>query len=110
MRRRTIRDIRGPQGRSDGLELFQSRPVDAVLTQYRLCISEGSAVADQIKHARPELPLGMLVEHLELPADALRSGDPLVAKSDAIAPCGATIHFLLNLRPAQRQENRELER
>lgn len=52
----------------------------------------------------------MLVEHLELPADALRSGDALVAKSDAIAFCGAPIHFLLTLKPAQRQEDRALER
>src|ERR1700731_2660371 len=66
---------------TDGLKLFQSRHVDAVLIEYHLCLSEGAAVADQIKHARPELPIVMLVDHLELPADALRSADALGASS-----------------------------
>jgi response regulator RpfG family c-di-GMP phosphodiesterase len=86
---------------SDGLKLFQSRPVDAVLIEYHLFLSEGAAVADQIKHARPELPIVMLVDHLELPADALRSADALVAKSDGDHFLWATIHFL----PSPRREH-----
>jgi response regulator RpfG family c-di-GMP phosphodiesterase len=89
---------------SDGLKLLQSQPVDAILIEYQLCLEEGAAVADEIKRARPELPIVMLVDHLELPADALRSADALVSKSDGDHFLWATVHFLLNVKPAQRLE------
>jgi response regulator RpfG family c-di-GMP phosphodiesterase len=89
---------------SDGLKLLESRPVDAVLIEYQLCLSEGAGVADEIKHARPELPIVMLVDHLELPHEALRSADALVAKSDGDHFLWATVHFLLNVKPTQRRE------
>ena len=89
---------------SDGLKLLHSRPVEAVLVEYQICLSEGAAVAAEIKRVRPELPIVMLVDHLELPPDALRSADALVAKSYGDHFLWATIHFLLNVKPAQRQE------
>jgi response regulator RpfG family c-di-GMP phosphodiesterase len=89
---------------SDGLKLLQSRPVDAVLVEYQLCLSENAAVADEIKRVRPELPIVMLVDHLDLPPDALRSADALVAKSDGDHFLWATVHFLLNVKPVQRQQ------
>lgn len=91
---------------SDGLRLFMSRPVDAVVLEYHLGLMDGAAIADEIKRVRPEVPIVMVVDHVELPADALKSVDALVVKSDGPQFLLATVHFVLNVKPAQRRENR----
>jgi DNA-binding response OmpR family regulator len=91
---------------SDGLKLFMSRPVDAVVLEYHLGLLDGSTIADQIKRIRPEVPVVMLVDHVELPADALKSVDALVVKSDGPHFLLATVHFVLTVKPAQRHETR----
>jgi DNA-binding response OmpR family regulator len=88
----------------DGLRLFMSRPVDAVVLEYYLGLLDGTAVADEIKHIRPDVPIVMLVDHVELPADALKSVDALVAKADGPHFLLATVHFVLNVKPTQRHE------
>lgn len=65
---------------SDGLRLFMSRSVHAVVLEYHLGLLDGAVIADQIKKLRPEVPIVMLVDHVELPADALKSVDALVVK------------------------------
>jgi CheY-like chemotaxis protein len=91
---------------SDGLRLFMSRPVDAVVLEYHLSHVDGTAIADEIKQARPDVPIVMLVDHLELPAAALKSADALVATSDGAHFLWATVHFVLNVKPAQRRSAR----
>lgn len=89
---------------ADGLRLFRSRPVDAVVLEYQLGLAEGAAIADEIKQVRPDVPIIMLVDHLELPASVLNSVDALVVKSDGAHFLWATVHFVLNVKPAQRHE------
>jgi DNA-binding response OmpR family regulator len=89
---------------SDGLRLFMSRHVDAVVLEYQLGLSEGAAIANELKQVRPDVPIVMLVDHLELPASALNSVDALVVKSDGVHFLWATVHFILNVKPAQRHE------
>jgi DNA-binding response OmpR family regulator len=89
---------------SDGLRLFMSQPVHAVVLEYHLGLLDGATIADQIKRVRPEIPIVMLVDHVELPADALKSVDALVVKSDGPHFLLATVHFVLTVRPAQRHE------
>ena len=60
---------------SDGLRLFMSRAVDAVVLDYHLGLLDGSTIADEIKQVRPEIPIVMLTDHLELPDRALTSVD-----------------------------------
>ncbi len=91
---------------SEGLRLFKSRPVDAVVLEYHLGLMDGAAIAEEIKRVRPEVPIVMLVDHVELPADALKSVDALVVKSDGPHFLLATVHFVLNVRPAQRKANK----
>ena len=91
---------------SDGLRLFMSQPVHAVVLEYHLGLLDGATIADQIKQVRPEVPIVMLVDHVELPADALKSVDALVVKSDGAHFLLATVHFVLNVKPAQRREQR----
>ena len=85
----------------EGLRLFKSRPVDAIVLEYHPGLSNGSVIADEIKQARPEIPIVMLTEHLELPNGALKSVDAFVTKSDGAHFLLATVHFMLNVRPAQ---------
>ncbi|MFZ0479161.1 MAG: response regulator [Terriglobales bacterium] len=89
---------------SDGLRLFMSRPVDAVVLEYHLGLLDGAVVADEIKHVRPDLPIVMLADHMELPDGALKSVDALVAKSDGARFLLATVHFVMNVKPAQRRQ------
>ena len=89
---------------SDGLRLLMSRPVDAVVLEHHLSHVGGTAIADEIKRARPEVPIVMLVDHLELSASALQSVDALVAKADGAHFLWATVDFVLNVKPGQRRE------
>jgi DNA-binding response OmpR family regulator len=51
----------------DGLRLSMSRPVDAIVLEYRLGLLDGSVIAAEIKQVRPKLPIIMLADHAELP-------------------------------------------
>src|SRR5208282_1102498 len=88
---------------TDGLRLFKSRPVDAVVLEHHLSLLNGTAIADEIKRARPEIPIIVLVDHMELPAAALKSVDALVVKSDGAHFLWATVHFVLNVKPSHRR-------
>lgn len=95
---------------SEGLRLFMSRPMDAVVLEYDLGILDGVAIADELKQVSPEMPIVMWADNVELPSDALKSIDALVAKSDGPHFLLATLHFVLNVRPAQRHEARARSR
>jgi hypothetical protein len=71
-----------------------------------LGLLDGAAIADKIRHVRPEVPIVMLVDHVELPVSAFKSVDALVVTSDGPHFLLATVHFILNVKPAQRQESR----
>ncbi len=86
---------------SDGLRLLRSRPVDAIVIDYHLELGDGAIVASEIRKAKPQLPIVMLADHVELPEGALKSVDALVTKSDGAHFLWATIHFLLNVKPAK---------
>src|SRR6202158_2814777 len=88
----------------DALRLFMSRPVDAIVLEYHLGLLDGSVIAAEIKQVRPNVPIVMLADHLELPDGALKSVDALVAKSDGPHFLLATVHFVLNVKPTQRME------
>jgi DNA-binding response OmpR family regulator len=87
---------------SDGLRLFKSRVVDAVVLEYPLSLLDGVATAERIKQMRPEVPIVMLADQVELPACALASVDALVISSDGPHFLLATVHFILSVQPAQR--------
>jgi DNA-binding response OmpR family regulator len=90
----------------DGLGLFMSRPVDVIVLEYHLGLLDGAVIAAEIKQLRPELPIVMLADHLEVPDIALNSVDALVAKSDGSHFLLATIHLALNVKPVQRLERK----
>ena len=86
----------------EGLRLFMSRPVDAIVLEYHLGLLDGATIAAEIKQVHPKVPIVMLIDHMELPDGALNSVDALVAASDGPHFLLATVHFVLNVKPAQR--------
>ncbi len=87
----------------DGLQLFMSRPVDAIVIEYHPGLSDGSVVAAEIKQVNPQVPIVMLAENSDVPDDAFRSVDALVTKSDGAHFLLATLHFVLNVKPSLSQ-------
>jgi CheY-like chemotaxis protein len=90
----------------DGLRLFASQPVDAIVLDYHLGLLDGALVAKEIKRVRPAIPIVMVADDLELPYDALNSVDALVTWADGAHFLWATVHFVLNVKPAQSREVR----
>lgn len=89
---------------SEGLRLLMSRPVDAIVLEHHLGLLNGATVAAEIKKVKPQLPIVMLADHLELPDGALKSVDALVSKSDGLHFLWATVHFILNVKPNPREQ------
>ena len=88
---------------SEGLRILMTRPVDAIVLEYHLGLLDGAAVATEIKKIKPQLPIVMLADHLELPDGALKSVDALVTKADGAHFLWATVHFVLNVKPTFRE-------
>jgi DNA-binding NarL/FixJ family response regulator len=66
-----------------------TRQVDAIVLEYHLGFLDGGVVAAEIKKTRPQIPILMVVDRLDVPEGALRSVDIVVAKLDGD-------HFLLS--------------
>lgn len=92
----------------EGLRLFMSRPVNAIVLEYHLGLLDAATIADEIKQVRPEVPIVMLTDHLEIPSSALRSVDALVAKADGPHFLLATVHFVLNVKPPARTRRKPM--
>lgn len=84
----------------EGLRVFMSQPVDAIVLDYQLGLLDGGGVAAEIKRVKPEMPIVMLAENAEIPLDALRSVDVLVPKSDLAHSLLETVHSVLNAKPS----------
>jgi DNA-binding response OmpR family regulator len=91
---------------AEGLRLFMSRSVDAIVLDYRLGLLDGVGVADEIKRVKPQVPIVMLAEDMELSADALNSVDAFVAKSDGPHFLLATLETILKRKLAQLHEGK----
>ena len=76
---------------------MMSRTVDAVVIEYHLGLLDGATVASEIKQVRPQVPIVMVCDNLELPDDALKSVDAFVIRSDGHHFLVAIIHFVLSV-------------
>jgi DNA-binding response OmpR family regulator len=85
---------------SEGLRLFMSRPVDAIVLEYHLGLLDGAIIADEIKQVRPEVPIVMLTDDFELPEGVLKSVDAIVTKADGTHSVLAIVRYVLNMKPA----------
>ena len=90
----------------DGLRLFASKPVDAIVLDYHLGLLDGIVVANEIKRVRPTIPIVMLADHADFPDGDLRSIDALVTRADGTHFLWATVRFVLSMKPAQAGEEK----
>jgi CheY-like chemotaxis protein len=81
----------------EGLELFVSQAVDAILLDYYLGLLDGGVVAAEIKRVRPQTRVVMLTDHWEVPRDVLKSVDAFVLKSHGPGTLLAALHDVLEV-------------
>jgi CheY-like chemotaxis protein len=80
----------------EGLQLFMSQPVDGIVLDYQLGLLDGGVVAAEIKRVKPQIPIVMLAECMDIPVAARNSVDAVVAKSDLASALLETVHSVLN--------------
>jgi CheY-like chemotaxis protein len=68
-------------GGDDGLKLFRSRPVDAVVLDYQMPGMNGDVVAAKMKRINSQVPIMLLSAYGPLPANKLSSVDTFLSKS-----------------------------
>ena len=85
----------------EGLQLFMSQPVDAIVLDYQLGLLDGGVVAAAIKKVQPQVPIIMLADHMNIPVAAINSVDALVVKSDLAHSLLETVHSVLNVKPTR---------
>jgi len=79
----------------EGLQLFVSQAIDAILLDYYLGLLDGGVVAAEIKRMKPETRVVMLTDHWAAPHDVLKSVDAFVFKSHGPEALLATLHAVL---------------
>jgi DNA-binding response OmpR family regulator len=72
----------------EGLEVFESNAIGAVILDYQMPEMNGERVAAEMKRTNPRIPILMLSGCVSLPESALLLVDEFVAK-------GAPVEFLL---------------
>jgi hypothetical protein len=77
--------------------------VDAVVVEYHLGLLDGAVVASEIRQVRPEVPIVMVCDNLDLPDDAFKSVDAIVIRSDGEHFLMATLHFVLSIEGEQQR-------
>jgi CheY-like chemotaxis protein len=65
-----------------GLRMCSKVGVDAIVVGYYLGLMDGPLLAAAMKQVRPEMPIVLLADVLEMPEDALHTVDAVVTKSD----------------------------
>ncbi len=68
----------------EGLEVFASLAIDAVILDYQMPEMNGELVAAEIRRTNPRIPILMLSGWVSLPESALQLVDEFVAKGDPV--------------------------
>src|SRR5882724_1492363 len=68
----------------EGLEVFASNAIDAVILDYEMPEMNGELVASEMKRTNPEIPILMLSGWVSPPESALQRVDEFVAKGDPV--------------------------
>lgn len=79
----------------DGLRVFAMAAVDAIVLGYYLALLDGAVVAAAMKRVKPQVPIVMLSDGLELPEGAFETVDALVIKSDGPRFLLSTLQWVL---------------
>lgn len=64
----------------DGLQLFATRPIDAVILDYAMPEQSGQSVSALMKRVKPEVPILLFTGVSELPSDIAATVDAFMVK------------------------------
>ena len=80
----------------EGLEIFASNVIDAVILDYQMPEMNGELVAAEMRQTKPQVPILMLSGWVALPESALRLVDEFVAKGDRVEFMLLAVHQVLS--------------
>jgi len=80
----------------EGLELFVSNAIDAVILDYQMPGINGEVVAAEMKRMNPRIPILMLSGCVSLPESALLLVDEFVTKGDPVELLLLAVRQVLN--------------
>jgi len=83
-------------GWDDGLKLFRSRNIDAVVLDYQMPGMRGDLVAARMKRINSRVPIMLLSAYGPLPKNKLKSVDSFVSKSQPPDILLSNLQALLN--------------
>ena len=86
-------------GGAEGLELFRTHLVDAVVLDYQMPGMNGDVVAARMKRMKSHIPIMLLSAYGPLPGSKLESVDTFLIKSQEPKVLLSTLHDLLYSRP-----------
>ena len=86
-------------GGDEGLKLFRSHPIDAVVLDYQMPGMNGDVVAAKMKRVKSHVPIMLLSAHGPLPESKLEAVDTFLSKSEPPKILLAALQDLLNSRP-----------
>jgi CheY-like chemotaxis protein len=84
---------------NEGLKLFLSQSVDAVVLDYHMPGMNGDVVAAKMKRAKSHVPIMLLSAYGPLPQSKLAAVDTFLSKSQPPMILLSTLQHLLNSRP-----------
>jgi len=82
-----------------GLQLFLSKPVDAVVLDYQMPGMNGDAVATEMKRVNSQVPIMLLSAFCPLQKNKLRAVDSFLSKSQPATTFLSALHEMLAARP-----------
>lgn len=83
-------------GGHEGLNLFVSRPIDAVIIDYQMPGMNGDVVAAKMKSMKSHVPIMLLSAYGPLPPRKLKSVDTFLSKSEPPSALLAALHHLVD--------------
>jgi CheY-like chemotaxis protein len=86
-------------GGDEGLRLFSTYPVDAVVIDYQMPGMNGDVVADRMKRLKSNIPILLLSAYGPLPKTKLKSVDTFLTKSQESKVLLPALQDLLTCRP-----------
>jgi CheY-like chemotaxis protein len=92
-------EVLAATGGDEGLRLFLSRPVDAVVIDYQMPGMNGNVVAAKMKRAKSHVPIMLVSDYGPLPESKLEAVDIFLSKSEPPKVLLSKLQHLLNRRP-----------
>ena len=83
-------------GGDEGLKLFRSHPVDAVVLDYQMPGMNGDVVAAKMKRIKSHVPIMLLSAYEPLPKNKLKAVDTFLCKSQPSDILLSKLHALLD--------------